>query len=852
MSNIYSYSPLWGSWIVGEAIRLNRFSKTHIARAMVDGQTVYSHIKHIVIPLDNKNDISVEGITTRKVMLDTLLEDVKISDLLCDFPNIHTYDAVKVVHNSNNAIYDIFLRLPPLKDLTEILCERSLTEIDVIKMAINICSALEIAEGKGIIHRHLSPDAIFINENDEFIVGDFCCGERLATFYDNSVKLKAMEYASPEEYQSGIITNSSNLYSLGMILYYLFNNCKLPFMPDNCEELKAREYNKFVYKRIFSDTLPKPENANDKITKIIFKCCEINPNDRWLCASDLKNALIDYYDGLVEDNDFKDRQANLTRITTSNLPALNDDFDSPLFDNSMDTSKGKTIIETNSNNSTVNTISISKNKDRFKIIKTTKNVTETINNLSDNIDNNIKNIKTYKPNRTIKPNVKMKTIIDSNGVVKVAIIANYNITKKNNFIIHNPKNNNSLKNTNYETNNTIDMNKEEYLDLENYVQEKSKTEEFEKLTDSKISKINSEQSNLHKNSERNTSLDNKNITYPKKSKSKKIFSIAIISVVIILIIMFTLFLLFPDAINNNKNNHNDTNSNIQTISETSTLNHIENNSSTMVSCATIPYLIGQTPENAKKLIAENNNSDVNINIEIKYSYSSVYEKGLIISQSIPENTKFDYDATIQIEVSQGLSDDMVFAKAHQQKIEVVSEKGNISNAKLTLYQYDNNLWKDIFTCNAAIGKNGVSEESNKNEYTSPKGTFNILFGFGNEKPTTALDFKTISKNTVLVTDKNSEYYNTLQNKYSVINYSYQDVYNDFSSNYLNYCIFFDYNGDGETKDLVSKNKDSGIMICGFNSTTLTATNGCIDIMATDMLKLLSYLDSSKKPVIIIS
>ena len=106
MSNIYNYSPLWGSWIVGAAIRLNHFSKTHIASAMINGKIRYSHIKHIIIPLDNKNDISVEAVATRKIMLETLLDEVKVSDLLQDFSNINTYDAVKVVHSNNNSVFD--------------------------------------------------------------------------------------------------------------------------------------------------------------------------------------------------------------------------------------------------------------------------------------------------------------------------------------------------------------------------------------------------------------------------------------------------------------------------------------------------------------------------------------------------------------------------------------------------------------------------------------------------------------------------------------------------------------------------------------------------------------------------
>ena len=63
-------------------------------------------------------------------------------------------------------------------------------------------------------------------------------------------------------------------------------------------------------------------------------------------------------------------------------------------------------------------------------------------------------------------------------------------------------------------------------------------------------------------------------------------------------------------------------------------------------------------------------------------------------------------------------------------------------------------------------------------------------------------------------------------------------------------VTIEANGDGITKDSANANKGSNLTICGFNG-KLSATDGCIDIKATDMLKLLSYLDSSKKPVVII-
>lgn len=820
MSNIYNYSPLWGSWIVGETIRLNRFGKTHIARAMQNGKTYYSHIKHITIPLDNNNDISIEAVALKKCMVNSLLEEIKTSDSLKDFPNIHTYDEIKVIHGNNGVCYDIFMRMPPFKDLNEVLCEKSLTEADIIKMAIDLCGALEITEGKNVVHKHLSPDSVFLNLDDKFIIGDFCCGEKLYTFYDKSIKLKALEYASPEEYNDKTINHSSNLYSIGLILYYLFNNCKLPFADKYKAELTSKEYEDIIYKRLTSDKLPKPINANDKISEIIFKCCDVKSENRWLGASDLKNTLIEYYNELLEKyKHINDKPESITPITTSNLPDINiDGIESEIKQDNQDVK----VIELNIDikHETVKTVSINKNKENIKIIQETKSIKE--NNNNENIPvAKIKNISVAKiknntsnlPITNIKDTVIIQQSNENNDITSTNKIKKETKNIDDNININNPSNIPAL-----------DIKYSENTEV--------------------ISNFSQTQSDK------------------KKGKTKKIAIISIFTgIIIVAASIIILYLLFPNILKFNSANANNP-------INTSSTENLNNNYSKTISeensyiaseipitsgdtpSVVIPDLRGKTIEEANQLISENNNDNITITFEITYSYNATVEEGLIISQSVPENTVFTYNASVQLEVSKGLSEDMIFAQTHQQKLEIISNAD--SSAILKLYQYNNGNWEEIFTCNGYVGSDGVSENYGEDSKASPKGTFNILFVFGLTKPNTNLTFYSITENTVLVTDTSSPYYNTLQNKSVIGDSDYENTYKYFKSdNLFNYCIFFDCNGDGEHQGSAISGKGSSLTICGFNG-NLDKTAGCIDISTTDMLLLLSYLDSEKKPVVIIS
>ena len=72
--------------------------------------------------------------------------------------------------------------------------------------------------------------------------------------------------------------------------------------------------------------------------------------------------------------------------------------------------------------------------------------------------------------------------------------------------------------------------------------------------------------------------------------------------------------------------------------------------------------------------------------------------------------------------------------------------------------------------------------------------------------------------------------------------------NQFTKGKMRHCIVMEFNGNGLTSDGVKPGAGSVIFFCG-RAGELTPTNGDIYIQDSDMLKILSYLDKSKAPVI---
>jgi L,D-peptidoglycan transpeptidase YkuD (ErfK/YbiS/YcfS/YnhG family) len=175
-----------------------------------------------------------------------------------------------------------------------------------------------------------------------------------------------------------------------------------------------------------------------------------------------------------------------------------------------------------------------------------------------------------------------------------------------------------------------------------------------------------------------------------------------------------------------------------------------------------------------------------------------------------------------------------------------------SYVNLDFYELVDGNWVHRLTTTGRCGVNGTTADKTDGDLCTPEGEFALTFCCGISKPTTSLDFQWIDADSVWVDDADSVYYNTIQSSSIKGEWdSAEPLYNDYFSNKLyNYCVNIAVNGDGLTRGEAIPGKGSFITLCG-KTTTLTETEGCIDIPAEQMLNLLPYLDSNKNPEIII-
>ncbi len=108
---------------------------------------------------------------------------------------------------------------------------------DVVEIMFKCAKALHYAHSRGVIHRDIKPSNIMLTQNSDVRIIDF----GIALVADSEISriegiAGSPSYMSPEQVQSLELTNRSDLYSLGGVMYELLTGSR-PFRAGNLAKL---------------------------------------------------------------------------------------------------------------------------------------------------------------------------------------------------------------------------------------------------------------------------------------------------------------------------------------------------------------------------------------------------------------------------------------------------------------------------------------------------------------------------------------------------------------------------------------------------------------------------------------
>ena len=262
------------------------------------------------------------------------IPEVQMMHDLCGHTNVVDYLDHKFHNWSDSSGFgcDLLIRMELLTDLRSIIRKgKFFGEDEILKVGRDICTALVLCHDNGILHRDIKPENIFVNQKGNYKLGDFGVSRLLGGSPSSmaTTGIGTPEYAAPEQF-TGRHDKRVDIYSLGLVLYELCNQNKLPFA-SSCY-VRQEE----IVKRQSGVPFPKPNGISSGLWSVLQKACSFKATDRYATAQEFLEALC-RLDGTVlpkttasvgkQQRSYQTMKASVPHTDYSTQPALSSSND---------------------------------------------------------------------------------------------------------------------------------------------------------------------------------------------------------------------------------------------------------------------------------------------------------------------------------------------------------------------------------------------------------------------------------------------------------------------------------------------------------------------------------------------
>jgi len=182
--------------------------------------------------------------------------------------------------------YYIAMEVIEGRSLKELILTRGPLPIgQAIAFTFEILDALRFAHRHGIIHRDVKPHNILIG-GERLKVTDFGIARAGASQMTEAGSIMGTaQYLSPEQARGAPVTASSDLYSVGIVLYEMLTG-KVPFSGDSAIEIAMKHLNE----------LPKPPSKirpeiPEDLDQVVLRALAKAPEDRYQTAEEFAEDL---------------------------------------------------------------------------------------------------------------------------------------------------------------------------------------------------------------------------------------------------------------------------------------------------------------------------------------------------------------------------------------------------------------------------------------------------------------------------------------------------------------------------------------------------------------------------------
>ncbi len=289
--------PVWpgGGWETVRLIGRGSYGAVYEIRRVLFGNVEQAAMKMLSVPQSDSDveELFSEGYDHESVtetftdQMKSVVAEYTLMRELNGNTNVVNCDDVQFVRHDDGIGWDIFIRMELLRPLTRVP-ESEITDGQIIRLGRDLCRALQLCAAREIIHRDIKPANIFVSSNWNYKLGDFGIAKVIERT-SGGTKIGTYDYMAPEVYHDKPYGSAADIYSLGLVLYWLLNERRLPFQPSGKVTVSERELAR--RRRLQGEPLPPPAHGSAELKRIVLKACAFEPRDRYSSAEEMLRDL---------------------------------------------------------------------------------------------------------------------------------------------------------------------------------------------------------------------------------------------------------------------------------------------------------------------------------------------------------------------------------------------------------------------------------------------------------------------------------------------------------------------------------------------------------------------------------
>lgn len=168
-----------------------------------------------------------------------------------------------------------------------IAARKSMALPKIIDYAKQICRGLRYAHGMDVIHRDIKPQNVLLDSHDVARLSDFGIAKIFSrhSITMTGVTVGTPEYMSPEQAEGLELTGSSDIYSLGILIYEMLAK-NPPFLANNPVAV--------AYKQVHEMPVPPSTKRPDvpkRLELIVLKALKKDPKERYQDVDEMLEHL---------------------------------------------------------------------------------------------------------------------------------------------------------------------------------------------------------------------------------------------------------------------------------------------------------------------------------------------------------------------------------------------------------------------------------------------------------------------------------------------------------------------------------------------------------------------------------